>query len=146
MLANEIIGWDARARAQFTYQADPQGEDTWRSHFADVIANRPWSDDCDGLAETVLDLCVRAGLPVSCAFRLVVEASSDGSGHMVGCVIDVVGNMWIVGDTFVPHPYPAAAMLHKPDIYNRLSEQAWRGGAPWKLVVPSQAGGPNGQN
>lgn len=146
MLVNEIISWDAKARQNFTYQADPPGEDTWRSHAADVLSGKPWSDDCDGLAETVLDLCIRAGLPITCAFRLVVRASSDGSGHMVGCIFDVVGSIWIVGDTFVPFPYPAAQMRHTPDIYNRLSEQAWRAGAPWKLIAPTQPGEPHGRS
>lgn len=145
MLIDEIITWDRRARAQWTYISDPADKDIWRSHADDVLANRPWGDDCDGLAETVLDLCCRAGLARACAYRLVVKASSDGSGHMVGCVIDVVGRMWIVGDTFVPNPYPAEAMRHRADIYNRLSEQAWRGGAPWQLV-PNHTGEPFGTN
>lgn len=136
----EIKHWDDAARKNFAYLADGP-KDLWRSHADDVLANKSWQDDCDGLAMTVLDLCVRAGLPMEDAFRLAVYASSDGSGHMAGGIYDDELSIWVVGDTFKA-AYPAAWMLHKPNVYNRLSERRidpitgkdisqWRGGAPW---------------
>lgn len=129
----DIFRWDARARAGFTYQEDPLAFDNWRTHALDVLNGKPWADDCDGLAMTVLDLCIRDGLPMEDAFRLAVRAASDGSGHMVGCVYDDDLNIWIVGDTFEA-PYMADFMRHKPNIYNRMSEQEWRAGVPWRLT------------
>lgn len=133
----EINKWDALARAGFTYQADgaatPEAN-RWRSYADDAIAGRPWAGNCDALGSTVLDLCTRAGIPLQDAYRLCVYASSDGSGHFVGCCSDQIGKMWIVGDTFRDAPYPVVEMHHKPDIYNRLSEQVWRKGVPWTMA------------
>jgi predicted transglutaminase-like cysteine proteinase len=133
MLLVEVERWDGRARWNFTYEADG-AIDNWLSHADEVLRDVPWKDDCDGLASTVIDLCCRAGLKEENAFRLAVFASSDGSGHMVGCVITDDGRIWIVGDTFVNEPYLAQNMRHKPHIYRRLSESVWREGALWKLV------------
>lgn len=132
MKAVDIARWDARTRRSFSYVADKDG-DTWRSHAAEVLADEPWADDCDGLAETCLDLCCRTGLKTEDAYRLAVFASSDGSGHMVGCAKDDDGQLWIVGDTFSDKPYLASHMRHRPNVYNRLAEDIWREGAPWRL-------------
>src|ERR1700744_2773085 len=99
MRATEIFHWEQEARAEFSYTPDA-GPDVWLSHADDVLAARPWEDDCDGLASTVLDLCNRAGLDKSDAYRLRVYASNGSGGHMVGAVKDTANQFWIVGDTF----------------------------------------------
>lgn len=132
MRATEIFHWEQEARGEFSYTPD-QGPDVWLSHADDVLAAHPWEDDCDGLASTVLDLCNRAGLDKSDAYRLRVYASNGSGGHMVGAVKDTANQFWIVGDTFAVAPYPAEQLQHRPIDYNRLSETPWRGGLPWAL-------------
>lgn len=127
----EIQKHDQEARRGFTYKADGK-IDEWLSHADDVKTGKPYQDDCDGLASTAVDLCCRAGLPEDRAFRLAVAASSDGSGHMVAAVMDDAGHFWVIGDTF-RSAYAAERMLHKPIEYRRLSESAWREGAPWSV-------------
>lgn len=133
MLLSELSHWQAVALQGFSYLADPVGKDTWRSHAIEALAGTPWHDDCDGLAETVLDLCFQHGCALSDGYRLVVAASSDGSGHMVACINTSDVGLMICGDTFNPLPYYAEMIRHKPNVYNRLSEQSWRKGFPWTL-------------
>lgn len=122
---------DATARANFTYLADPQGADTWRSYADQARAAVPWEGDCDDLVSTVLDLLGRAGLPLEQRFRLVVRPSGSPDQHMIGMAVDDGGQFWIVGDTEGPI-YPADACTYAADVYQRLSERFWRAGFPWE--------------
>jgi hypothetical protein len=135
---------EADARRGYSYQRDGE-TDIWLSHYDDVVADRLWSDDCDGLAETVLDLIARRGYPLSLLYRLAVFAP-NGEGHMAGAGVDDAGRVWILGDTFGTGPYRAENVRHTPKIYNRLDEtwgrdpktgkpiSKWRKGFPWQLV------------
>ena len=136
MDAAKIHEIELQARARFTYFPDPVDRDYWRSHGDEVLANKDWKDDCDGLASTILDLLGRAGMPLEDRYRLLVDSDHDGKpDHMIGACVDDAGDVWIVGDTFNHAPYHAASMLHGPYEYNRLSEAGakpvWRGGVPW---------------
>lgn len=138
MRADEIRAWDLKARAKYSYLADPPGEDTWRSHADDVLAGKDWSGDCDDLASTVLDLLGRAGEPLSNLYRVIVAANASAEpNHMIGAVADERGAVWVVGDTFGSEPYPAEDCPHRPVRYQRMSEvmpdNTWREGAPWAV-------------
>lgn len=147
MLVDEFASWDAKTRDNFSYQPDPSDRDTWRSHYDDVMKGRPWCGDCDDLAETVMDILCRRGLPLENAYRLVLQASDGSGGHMAGAVVDIFKTIWIIGDTYVNRPYRAEKLLHTPVKYNRLSEfkvvgenkieSTWRAGAPWTLETAS---------
>lgn len=136
----DVAAQETLARAQFTYVPDP-GPDLWVDHSDDVLAGRAWQDDCDGLGETVVSLCVLAGLPKVNAFRLFVF-DVNGAGHFVGCVQCDNQSWWVVGDTWADAPYPAAQMPHKPKDYNRMSEAGPGGGPIWRSGVPWLAGQP----
>lgn len=134
-----IATLDHSARQHFTYKKDPVSFDNWRSHADDVLAGQAWQGDCDDLTSTVLDLCGRKGMSLPERYRLIVDSDHDGKpDHMVGCVLDSKNQLWIVGDTFVDHPYPILNMKHKPYEYNRLSEAGeepvWRAGVPWHVT------------
>lgn len=136
MNAADIASWDAKARVQFTYVSDG-AVDTWRSWADKVLANEPWTGDCDDLAHTVLDLTIRAGASMGYCYRLFVMAEDGSGGHMVGAEQDDALAWWVVGDTYSNSPYPAAQMEHTPVDYNCLAEAGpatepiWRKGVPW---------------
>lgn len=136
MNAAQIRDVDLRARAKFSYLADPPGYDNWRSHAADVEAGRAWQGDCDDLASTTLDLLGRAGLPLGQLYRLCVTSpqATNGPGvddHQIGCVWDDAGAAWIVGDTY-GEAYPAKDCPHRTVRYQSLDDIfTWRDGAPW---------------
>jgi hypothetical protein len=131
MLADEARHWDSLARRVFIYTPDG-AIDEWRSHAYEALNGQTIRDDCDGLASTVVHLCFKAGANLTDLYRLAVFASSDRSGHMVGCINTSDAGLLIIGDTF-RSPYPAARMLHKPNIYRRLTSPDWQGGVPWIL-------------
>jgi hypothetical protein len=146
MLIEQIQHWERIARQGFSYVADnarTTDEDKWFSRGDEAVAGKPWTGDCANLASTVLDLCGRAGMPLSVRYFLVVIAQGTQEGHAVGCVSDDTGKLLIVGDTFADAPYPAAEMKHMPVDYHRLSEAEmidgrpvfkWRAGIPWEVV------------
>lgn len=135
---------EAKARAGYSYQLDG-ATDVWLSHADEVLRGSLWADDCDGLAETILDLIARAGCPLNRLYRLAVIAP-NGEGHMTGAGVDDAGRVWILGDTFATGPYRAENVRHTAKIYNRLDETwgrdpvtgkpiaKWRKGFPWQLV------------
>lgn len=130
MRASEIKHWDARARERFGYLADVG--DTWRSHADAVLRGEAWSGDCDDLASTALDLLGRAGLALDQQYRLEVDSKGGSQvNHLVACVVDDAGGLWIVGDTFGV-AYRAGGMMHAPIQYQHMSElPTVRLGAPW---------------
>lgn len=136
MNAERIAYWDAKAREGYTYVSDG-AVDVWRDHSADVLAGQAWQDDCDGLAETVIALCVLDGAALKDCFRLVVMASDGSGGHMVGAMRDDAKDWEVVGDTFFPGTYTAGSMQHTPKDYNCVAEAGpgrlpiWRTGVPW---------------
>lgn len=130
----DVQTWEAKARANFIYVPDPV-PDMWTDHSDDVLAGQPWQDDCDGLGETVVSLCVLAGLPRESAYRLVVK-DVNGQGHFVGAVQPDDAPMHIVGDTWANAAYPATQMQHTPVDYNRMSEAGPGGGPVWRAGVP----------
>jgi hypothetical protein len=138
MRADEIISFDALARANFIYRGDGM-LDTWRSSADAALAGEHWTGDCDDLASTVLDLLGRGGVPLVQRYRLFVDTNGDGKvNHMVGAVQDAAKGFWIVGDTGQP-AFEAFRMLYTPISYQRLDEwttggdAAMRAGAPWRF-------------
>lgn len=132
MLADEVRHLDSLARRVFTYT--PDGKiDEWRSHSYEALNALPIYDDCDGLASTVVELCFKGGAPLKDLYRIACHASSDGSGHMVGCIETKDAGFLIIGDTFRA-PYPAAQIQHKPNIYRRLTSPDWQEGFPFTIT------------
>lgn len=132
MLADEVRHWDSLARRVFVYT--PDGKiDEWRSHPYEALNGLPIRDDCDGLASTVVHLCFKDGAKLTDLYRIACFASSDGSGHMVGCIETSDEGFLIIGDTF-RSPYKAAQIKHKPNIYRRLTSPDWQEGFPFEIV------------
>lgn len=133
LAADQVRHLDSLARRVFIYT--PDGKiDEWRSHSYEALNGLTIRDDCDGLASTVVELCFKSGARLSELYRLAVFASSDGSGHMVGCVETSDEGFLIVGDTF-RSPYSATQIQHKPNIYRRLTSPDWQEGFPFEIVT-----------
>lgn len=110
---NQIVH---EAFLHYTYQEDPAGRDTWVSHADDVYDGKRWVGDCDDITSTCLDLLSRSGCSSDALWRGMVRTrnATDWSrpDHMVGYVRDDSGHLWVVGDTYNPHPYPISIMEH----------------------------------
>jgi len=136
----EIIAIDARARARFVYVEDVM--DMWRSHADAVERGEEWRGDCDDLTSTTLDLLTRAGLPITQAYRLHVNAgngphagnSATDVNHQIAVVLDDRGDAWVVGDTFGP-AYPYTRMEHVVCYHHRLDRRSSKG-APFVPGAP----------
>lgn len=142
MDAKAIRLLDLQCRTKFIYRADPEGQNTWRSHLAEVRAGRTWYGNCDDLCSTVLDSIATAGAALDAIYR--IEVGADGAAapnHLIGCIWDDGGVCWIVGDTF-GEAYPAGECRHRPFSYQRMDEiDIVRDGAPWGVPGDPGEGG-----
>lgn len=126
---DKLVKWDAAARKKFTGVDDKvqyKVTDDWRSHAAEVLAGLPWQDDCDGLAETTIDLLIRDGYPPEYIYRVMVASDlhhKDTVDHFVSVVFD--GYKWyVIGDTLEPM-YQFKEMQWIPLFYSKVPDGAF---------------------
>jgi len=106
---------DLQARKRYTYKKDPVGQDRWRSHHKEVLANAHWEDDCDSLASTVANLLMMEGQPANKLWFAHVDTNDRDEiplDHMIAFAECREGKLWVIGDTFGPR-YPAETMKHQ---------------------------------
>lgn len=131
-LQEKLIYWDATARKKYTYVTDAEQygvEDQWTSHADTVLAGKPWKDDCDGLASTVLDLLARDGYAPDLMYRAMVSSTGGKVvDHMIGICSDST-TLYVVGDTFGP-TYSLKKIQHRIIAVSRVSD-----GIKWSKVV-----------
>jgi len=90
---------ERRARLTFTIgdMHDGTVDNPWMS-FADRV-DQPWTNDCTGLASTVLDMLAAEGFPKDKLFRALVRTKFRGKpDHMIG-IAEVNGRYYVVGDS-----------------------------------------------
>ena len=75
-------GNDRRACAeQYTYVSDQFQfgvQEDWRDHSAKILSGKPWQDDCDGFAMTVLMMMALEGFPDDKCGLAVVTVRDQG--------------------------------------------------------------------
>jgi hypothetical protein len=135
LTAKEMHAIDVAARKNYTYKHDPEGRDNWRSYHKEVAAGKAWSDDCDSLASTVVNLLILRGLPMERCWFAHVDSTRGGKvDHMVAFAEANDGSMWVVGDTFGP-TYPARNMKHTLIQFCRVSNiEGWYRGNDYRQL------------
>ena len=122
---DHLTAIEERVKSVFTYAAE--AKDKWRTSAEKVLNGEKFSDDCDGLAYTCLDLASAAGVDPHRLIRMIVASpnSKDGkSDHMIGGYEDDKGNIWVLGDTFGP-PRTLDSSGHKLNKYARIDTRKW---------------------
>lgn len=98
--------------------------DRWLSYHKQVLANQPWSDDCDSLASTIANLIAMEGHPLEKLWFAHVDTNQRDTvllDHMIAFAECRAGTLHVVGDTFGPC-YPAEVMQHKLVKFCRLDD------------------------
>jgi hypothetical protein len=126
---------ESLARANYTYKHDPENNDNWYSYHEYVERGDSWSDDCDSLTSTVVNLLIKRGLPLDKAWFAHVDSNHDGiMDHMIGFIELPDGSMWVVGDTFGPC-YRAENMRHHLKKFCKLTNiQSWYAGHDFRQM------------
>lgn len=124
---------ERKARRTFSLSQMTLGDgpdNPWMSYAEQV--DKPWADDCTGMASTVIDMLSRQGVSKAKLYRALVSTRfRGGPDHMVG-LVEVDGKLWVVGDTLKNDPweYDDAKYVYTFKYISRVSD-----GTKWGVPV-----------
>jgi hypothetical protein len=124
-LDEKMVKWDYAARRKFTYKLDSdqyKAIDDWRSHADEVLTNKSWSDDCDGLAETIVDLMIRDGYPPEMIYRVMVKSPGAKEVDHFIAIVHSPSGWYVVGDTFSDGVYKLSSTPHTIVMVSKVTD------------------------
>ena len=97
MLDHRIIAAEEKVKILYTYREE-QG-DLWETYIDDVLAEKPFSCDCDSLAMTCIEYAIHLGVDKTQLGRAMVDANHTGKiNHMIA-LFKSGDEIWFFGDT-----------------------------------------------